>query len=98
MTSNWKELKTILAALRRERLNAIKEKRRTALWRTRIFHFAGLSKADVVSMTPNVNWKELRTIPSALRRERLKAERTGERSALWRTRLESSLADGKPSW
>ena len=38
MSSNWKELRTILNALRRERLTAQHEQRRTSLWRTRIFH------------------------------------------------------------
>ena len=38
MTSNWKELRSILTALRRERLSAERQHRRTALWRTRIYH------------------------------------------------------------
>jgi hypothetical protein len=38
MTSNWKELRSILIALRRERINAEKAGVRTPLWRTRIYH------------------------------------------------------------
>ena len=81
MSSNWKELKSILIALRRERLSAEKEGRPSHLRRARIYHWCG----EATSMTSN--WKELRSILLALRRERQQAERQGRRSALWRTRI-----------
>ena len=38
MTSNWKELRSILIALRKERVKADNAGVRTPLWRTRIYH------------------------------------------------------------
>ena len=48
-------------------------------------YFSGLWKQEVTSMTSN--WKELRSILIALRKERVKADAAGLRSPLWRTRI-----------
>ena len=51
----------------------------------RVEFFAGLWRGEATSMTSN--WKELRSILLALRRERQRGERTGTRPSLWRTRI-----------
>lgn len=51
----------------------------------RVDFFSGLWRGEAASMTSN--WKELRSILLALRRERQRAQRAGTRPRLWRTRI-----------
>ena len=48
MTSNWKELRTILLSLRRERLRAEAENRKSKLERCRIYHLTDNSTSEAI--------------------------------------------------